>query len=193
MSLKSISVLPLIFLARASTVEQSDSLHVQEELVRKWSAMMNRDVIFDRERFYALESGGKTHRSSVDLALAEVAAGRASGIVVLTVDRLGRSVEEICRIIRELIKHGGTLKGVHQPIDTDTPEGIAFLQTLGVFAELERKLINRRVRDSIASRRQAGNACQLLPTALTTTKKQSYLSQTLMSSQLSPGLLSRTN
>jgi hypothetical protein len=57
-------------------------------------------------------------------------------LVVTRIDRLARSVKDLQDVVHELRAKGVTLKATEQPIDTSTAAGKAFLDMLGVFAEL---------------------------------------------------------
>src|SRR5207344_1815825 len=66
-------------------------------------------------------------------------------IAAWSVDRLGRSLQDLVGFLGET--HGA---GVHlylhqQAVDTTTPAGRALFQMMGVFAEFERAMIRERV------------------------------------------------
>lgn len=135
---------PLIFIGRVSTTKQSQSLETQRQKCIEWSQRTMTPVLFD-DRFMAAESGIKEHRKSVELALEWVASGNASGIIVSKLDRLGRSLSELCRIIKTLNESKATLIIIDQSIDTSTSLGKFFFHIMGAVAELERDLIIERI------------------------------------------------
>ena len=59
-------------------------------------------------------------------------------------------------MVRELKAEGATLRATHQPIDTSTAAGKAFLDMLGVFAEFETNLRRERQMEGIARAKAAG-------------------------------------
>lgn len=65
-------------------------------------------------------------------------------LVVLRLDRLARSVRDLMGIVDLLTSKGVALKIHDQSIDTSNATGRAFLQMLGVFAELETGLRSER-------------------------------------------------
>jgi DNA invertase Pin-like site-specific DNA recombinase len=77
-------------------------------------------------------------------------------LVVTRIDRLARSIADLSAIVRELEAKGATLKAIEQPIDTSTPEGRAFLQMLGVFAEFETAIRKERQLEGIAAAKAKG-------------------------------------
>lgn len=62
-----------------------------------------------------------------------------------SVDRLGRSLQDLIGFLGELHAKGVDLYLHQQGIDTSTPAGKAMFQMLGVFAEFERAMIKERV------------------------------------------------
>jgi len=81
-------------------------------------------------------------------------------IVVTRVDRLARSIADLSQIVRTLQEKGVALRATEQPIDTGSPEGRAFLQMLGVFAEFETAIRRERqlegIRKAMAEGRYLG-------------------------------------
>jgi DNA invertase Pin-like site-specific DNA recombinase len=78
-------------------------------------------------------------------------------LMVTRIDRLARSIADLATIVRELEAKGAALKAIEQPIDTSTPEGRAFLQMLGVFAEFETAIRKERQLEGIAAAKAKGN------------------------------------
>ena len=146
----------LILIARASTAQQSASLELQRQKAAEYAARLGISVLIE-DAFCVLESGKKEHRASVEAALALVKSGKAGGILVTKLDRLGRSLEEVLRIVRELESGaGGQLVVIDQQIDTSTAQGRFFLQMLGAFAEFERNMISERTSERMAANKAAG-------------------------------------
>lgn len=63
-----------------------------------------------------------------------------------SVDRLGRSLQDLVGFLSELHAVGVDLYLHQQGIDTTTPAGKAMFQMMGVFAEFERAMIQERVK-----------------------------------------------
>jgi DNA invertase Pin-like site-specific DNA recombinase len=63
-----------------------------------------------------------------------------------SVDRLGRSLQDLIGFLEELHAVGVDLYLHQQSIDTTTPSGKAMFQMMGVFAEFERSMIQERVK-----------------------------------------------
>jgi DNA invertase Pin-like site-specific DNA recombinase len=73
-----------------------------------------------------------------------------------SVDRLGRSLQDLVGFLTELHALKIDLFLHQQGIDTTTPAGKELFQMLGVFAEFERSMIRERVRSGLARARAAG-------------------------------------
>ena len=67
-----------------------------------------------------------------------------------SVDRLGRSLQDLIGFLSELHAVGVDLYLHQQGIDTTTPAGKAMFQMMGVFAEFERSMIQERVKSGLA-------------------------------------------
>jgi hypothetical protein len=70
----------------------------------------------------------------------------AAAPMAWSVDRLGRSLQDLVGFLSEIHAAGVDLFLYQQGIDTTTPGGKAMFQMLGVFAEFERSIIQERVR-----------------------------------------------
>ena len=67
-------------------------------------------------------------------------------VMAWSVDRLGRSLQDLVGFLSELHALGIDLFLHQQGLDTTTPAGKAMFQMMGVFAEFERAIIQERVR-----------------------------------------------
>ena len=89
---------------------------------------------------------GRDKRPAFD-ALHKAAVRREFDVVMAwSVDRLGRSLQDLVGFLSEIHAAGVDLFLHQQGLDTTTPGGKAMFQMLGVFAEFERSIIQERVR-----------------------------------------------
>jgi len=77
-------------------------------------------------------------------------------VMAWSVDRLGRSVQDLVAFLGELHALEVDLYLNQQGIDTTTPAGKAMFQMMGVFAEFERSMIQERVKAGLSRARAAG-------------------------------------
>jgi DNA invertase Pin-like site-specific DNA recombinase len=77
-------------------------------------------------------------------------------IAAWSVDRLGRSLQDLVATLGEMHGLGVGLYLHQQALDTTTPSGKAMFQMLGVFAEFEREIIRERVNAGLARAKAKG-------------------------------------
>jgi DNA invertase Pin-like site-specific DNA recombinase len=65
-------------------------------------------------------------------------------LVVVAVDRLGRSVREVAQTLHDLAERGIALKSLREGVDTSTPTGRAVVSIMASIAELEADLGRER-------------------------------------------------
>jgi DNA invertase Pin-like site-specific DNA recombinase len=73
-----------------------------------------------------------------------------------SVDRLGRSLQDLISFLSELHAVGVDLYLHQQGWDTTTPAGKAMFQMMGVFAEFERAMIQERVKAGLSRAKAQG-------------------------------------
>jgi DNA invertase Pin-like site-specific DNA recombinase len=99
---------------------------------------------------------GKDRRPEFD-ALHKAAARREFEVVMAwSVDRFGRSLQDLVAFLSEIHAAGVDLFLHQQGIDTTTPGGKAMFQMLGVFAEFERSIIQEPVRAGLRRAKAEG-------------------------------------
>jgi DNA invertase Pin-like site-specific DNA recombinase len=77
-------------------------------------------------------------------------------IAAWSVDRLGRSLQDLVEFLNEIHAKRVDLYLHQQGIDTTTPAGRALFQMCGVFAEFERSIMQERIRAGLARARTYG-------------------------------------
>jgi len=77
-------------------------------------------------------------------------------LVATKLDGLGRSLEHLINLSRELRARGIDLMVLDQGIDTSTAGGRMFFQILGAIAEFEHALKSERMMDGLAAARARG-------------------------------------
>ena len=99
-------------------------------------------------------SGKLARRPELDKALLSARAG--DQLVVTKLDRLGRSLEHLIELSKQLQTRGVDLVVLDQGIDTSTAVGRMFFQILGAIAEFEHALMSERTCDGLAAARARG-------------------------------------
>jgi DNA invertase Pin-like site-specific DNA recombinase len=88
----------------------------------------------------------REHREAFDRLCKDATRRRFDVVMSWSVDRLGRSLQDLISFLSELHAVGVDLYLHQQGLDTTTPSGKAMFQMLGVFAEFERAMIQERVK-----------------------------------------------
>src|SRR5436309_14396689 len=139
---------------RVSTVDQTTAN--QERELRDVAARMGCDVAKVYKDHGISGAKGRNGRPAFD-ALCKAAARREFDLIMAwSVDRLGRSLQDLVAFLSEIHALRIDLYLHQQGLDTSTPSGKAMFQMMGVFSELERAMIQERVRAGIARARADG-------------------------------------
>ena len=102
-------------------------------------------------------SGAKESRPELDRLLADARAGKFEVLAVWKLDRLGRSLSHLLKVLDEFTALGIEFVSIKDSgIDTTSPAGRLMLQMLGAFAEFERAMISERVRAGVQRARRQG-------------------------------------
>lgn len=99
---------------------------------------------------------GRDKRPGFDQLLKAATRRQFDMIAAWSVDRLGRSLQDLVGFLSEIQGAGVDLYLHQQAIDTSTPAGRALFQMMGVFAEFERSMIRERVNSGIARAKASG-------------------------------------
>lgn len=134
----------LLAYARVSTGHQS--------LDQQRDALIGAGVPADRVYTDALTGTSVREQRPGLTALLEYAR-EGDTIVVVGVDRLGRSVAEVMSTIRDLLARGIVIKALREGVDSSTPTGRAVMGIMASLAELELELGKERRTAAKAARK----------------------------------------
>ena len=102
-------------------------------------------------------SGKDTQRPELDALLSFVRDGDT--VVVHSMDRLARNLDDLRRLVQKLTKRGVRIEFAKECLTftgEDSPMANLMLSVMGAFAEFERALIRERQREGIALAKQRG-------------------------------------
>jgi DNA invertase Pin-like site-specific DNA recombinase len=99
---------------------------------------------------------GRDKRPGYDKLCRGIARREFDQVAAWSVDRLGRSLQDLVAFLGELQAKGVDLYLHQQGLDTATPAGKAMFQMMGVFAEFERAMIVERVKAGLSRARAEG-------------------------------------
>ena len=113
-------------------------------------------VRVDRQ-FIDSTSGRDTQRPQLEAMLAFIREGDT--VVVHSMDRLARNLDDLRRIVQQLTKRGIKIDFIKEHLTftgEDSPMANLMLSVMGAFAEFERSLIRERQREGIALAKSRG-------------------------------------
>ena len=108
---------------------------------------------------------GRDRRPQFDRLLKDATRRKFDVLMAWSVDRLGRSLQDLVSFLGEIRANGIDLYLHVQGLDTTTPAGRALFQMLGVFAEFERSIIQERIHAGLERARSKGTKLGRPPAA----------------------------
>ena len=115
------------------------------------------DLVQVDKLFTDKASGKDTKRPQLDALLSFAREGDT--VVVHSMDRLARNLDDLRRLVQTLTKRGIRIEFVKECLSftgEDSPMANLLLSVMGAFAEFERALIRERQREGIALAKQRG-------------------------------------
>jgi site-specific DNA recombinase len=143
--------------ARVSTDRQAEygvSLDVQETKIRAMATVQGAeliDVIVDGG-----ESAKSLNRPGLQRLMELVNGGKVQGVIVAKLDRLTRSVKDLCRLLELFEKRKVALISVAESLDTGSAAGRLVITIMGAVSQWEREAIGERTRDALQHKRTNG-------------------------------------
>lgn len=121
-------------------------------------------------------SGAKASRPQFDRTLDTLIAGDT--LVITTLDRLGRSTQNMLTFAQELNKRGAGLRVLNLgggDVDTSTPMGSTLFTIMAALSQMEHDIKSERITDSINKRRAAGKDLGGRPRRITDSQIQNAI------------------
>ena len=143
-----------VFYLRVSTIDQTTAN--QERELRAIAARMGCEVVKVYKDHGISGAKGRNGRPAFDALCRDAARRQFDVIMAWSVDRLGRSLQDLIGFLSEIHALGIDLFLHQQGLDTTTPAGKAVFQMMGVVAEFERVMIQERVRAGLARAKGEG-------------------------------------
>lgn len=128
---------------------QACRAYIESRRLQGWQAI---ESIYEDSGY----SGGNLKRPALRRLLGDMQLDRVDVVVVHRIDRLSRSIRDLCVLLPLFTIPGIRLVSLTQPLDTETPEGRLNLNLLTSFAQFERELIGDRTREKLAATRAKG-------------------------------------
>jgi site-specific DNA recombinase len=143
---------------RVSTDKQADhgvSLEAQEAKVRAYADLFDLDLV--AIEVDAGESAKSLDRPALGRALDMLRSGKAKALLVVKLDRLTRSVRDLCDLLDRYFRDGKhALLSVSEQVDTRSAAGRMVLNMLAVIGQWEREAIGERTSAVMQHKAKAG-------------------------------------
>jgi site-specific DNA recombinase len=142
---------------RVSTDKQADrgvSLDAQTEKIRAMALVHDAeliDIIVE-----AGESAKSLNRPGMQRLLALIDSGEVRTVIVAKLDRLTRSVKDLCELLERFERGGVALISVAESLDTGSAAGRLVLNIMTAVSQWEREAIGERTRDALSHKRNNG-------------------------------------
>jgi site-specific DNA recombinase len=142
---------------RVSTDKQADrgvSLDAQSEKIRAMAVVHNAelvDIIVDGG-----ESAKSLQRPGMERLLALVDGKKVQVVIIAKLDRLTRSVKDLCELLERFERRGVALISVAESLDTGSAAGRLVLNIMTAVSQWEREAIGERTRDAMSHKRSNG-------------------------------------
>ncbi len=140
--------------ARVSTDGQSTENQLRE--LRAAIARHGWNIVAEYVDHGISGAKGRKDRPRFNALLQAVTRKEFDMVAAWSVDRLGRSLQDLVSFLGDLQSKKVDLYLHQQALDTSTPSGKAMFGMLGVFAEFERTIIQERVKAGLARARAKG-------------------------------------
>jgi DNA invertase Pin-like site-specific DNA recombinase len=139
---------------RVSTIEQTTAN--QERELRAVAERMGCEIAKVYKDHGISGAKGREKRPAFDALCRDATKREFDVVMAWSVDRLGRSLQDLVALLSELHALRIDLFLHQQGLDTTTPAGKAMFQMMGVFAEFERAMIRERVMAGLARAKEQG-------------------------------------
>jgi DNA invertase Pin-like site-specific DNA recombinase len=151
------SLMKTVGYVRVSTDKQVDrgvSVAAQAEKIRAMA------VVHDAELVDIIVDGGESAKSltrpGMARLLALVDANEVQAVIIAKLDRLTRSVKDLCTLLERFERGGVALISVAESLDTSSAAGRLVLNIMTAVSQWEREAIGERTRDALRHKRSRG-------------------------------------
>jgi DNA invertase Pin-like site-specific DNA recombinase len=142
---------------RVSTDQQCErgvSLAAQAQKVRAMA------LVHGAELVAVIQEGGESaktlDRPGMQRVLAMVDRRQVQAVIVAKLDRLTRSVRDLCELLELLERRGVALISVAESLDTGSASGRLVINIMAAVSQWEREAIGERTRDALRHKRSQG-------------------------------------
>jgi site-specific DNA recombinase len=135
---------------RVSTERQADrgiSLEAQAEKIRAMALVQGAELV--ETIVEGGESAKTLNRPGMAKLLTLIEKGKVEAVIVAKLDRLTRSVKDLCELLERFERRGVALISVAESLDTGSAAGRLVLNIMAAVSQWEREAIGERTRDAL--------------------------------------------
>ncbi len=139
--------------ARVSTGQQAEhgvSLEAQAEKIRAMAVVRGAEL---RDLIIEGESAKSMNRPGLHRLLKLVERREVGAVIVAKLDRLTRSVKDLCELLELFERRGVALMSVAESLDTSSAAGRLVITIMGAVSQWEREAISERTKDALRHKR----------------------------------------
>jgi site-specific DNA recombinase len=153
-NIRSMTTLGYVRVSTDKQAERGISLDAQAEKIRAMALVQGSElaeIIVESG-----ESAKSLNRPGMTKLLAMVDAGSVKTVIVAKLDRLTRSVKDLCELLERFERRGVALVSVAESLDTGSAAGRLVLNIMAAVSQWEREAIGERTRDALRHKRSQG-------------------------------------
>src|SRR5712692_4942156 len=136
---------------RVSTDRQGISLEAQAEKIRAMALVQGTELM---DTIVESESAKSLNRPGMAKLLAAVDKGKVQAVIIAKLDRLTRSVKDLCELLERFERRGVALISVAESLDTSSAAGRLVINIMMAVSQWEREAIGERTRDALGHKRR---------------------------------------
>ena len=140
--------------ARVSTADKGQSPEMQLRELQEYCE--RRGLQITGEYTDVGVSGAKDSRPELNRLMTDAKHRRFDAVCVWKLDRFGRSLRHLVNALADLESLGVSFISLKDNLDLSTPSGRLMFQIIGAMAEIERALIQERVKAGLRNARAKG-------------------------------------
>jgi DNA invertase Pin-like site-specific DNA recombinase len=149
---------------RVSTSNGGQSVEMQVRDLRALAGQRGFEIV--REYCDEGVSGAKDSWPALDEMLRDAKRGKFQALLTWKLDRLGRSMAHLVRLLEDFRSYGVELISFSEGLDFSTTTGKLLYQVISAFAEFERDCIRERVKAGLRNARAKGRRLGRPPAAV---------------------------
>ena len=133
--------------------EQGVSLEAQAGKIRAMAVVHDAELT---ELIVDTESAKNLNRPGMVRLLSLVDSRQVQAVIVAKLDRLTRSVRDLCELLERFERRGVALISVAESLDTSSAAGRLVINIMTAVSQWEREAIGERTRDAMSHKRSQG-------------------------------------